>query len=305
MTSIRKLVSLAALLAAIGCSGQIDPVRVPDKPMQTCALVPLRGDARQARNLVVLVPGALSSVHIFDGYLPRIKPGTAVLGYRFPGLDGRPMDGKVRIAQAGAQIAACVKQRSFAKVRLIGLSTGGPIVLEAARRIKGPAVEVGLISTALPTPATLFSSAAALFDIAAAATRAKTFDLRHVWGEYYRTLLFGRNHFSNAQRAAQSARILASNVDRLVLPRKGMARAHGGDLLNWRLGDAQDLSGVRILFLHGALDPVFPVAGARRLAARLPSSKFIAYPESGHLLFSTEPTLFDDLDRTFRTWESD
>jgi len=305
MTMIVRVATLVAILGLQACSGPMQTRSAASERAAPSPLVALSGETRDVHNLVIVVPGALSSVHVFDSYLARTEPDTTVVGYRFPGLDGRPLDGRVRIRQAGADIAAYVKHRSPAHVRLIGLSTGGPIVLEAARRISGPDVEVGLVSTALPSPAVLASSAAGLLDIIAAAGRIDAFDLRLLWGEYYRTLLFGRRHFTEPQLAARSADLADADVDRLILPKNGMTRAHGGDLLNWTLDNPQDLSHARILFLHGARDPVFPARGARRLAARLSESKIIVYPRSGHLLFATEPTLFDDLNRAFRTWEGD
>ena len=67
----------------------------------------------------------------------------------------------------------------------------------------------------------------------------------------------------------------------------------------------EDLSHARILFLHGGQDPVFPIAGIRRLAARLPHAKVITYPLSGHLLLATEPSVYADMEAAFRGWEGE
>jgi pimeloyl-ACP methyl ester carboxylesterase len=306
----------AALLVAglvSACANQKPPAERVEDPVTEAAqpavppeaLVTLIGDPVHARSLVILVPGALTSYDAFGRYLAGDhRAGTAIMAFRFPGMDGRPRDGKVRIDEAGRQIAAEVADLPAAHVRLIGLSTGGPIVLEAARGIHRDRVEAALISTALPAPATLFSSAAAATDILAAASRAGSFRARPVWREYYRTLLFGRRHFSDPERAAESTRLADEMEDRLVLPGDGLARAHGGDLLRWRLTPPEELAHARILLLHGGEDPVFSARGARRLAERLRTSRILVYPVSGHLLFETEASLFEDIASVFRTWET-
>jgi abhydrolase domain-containing protein 6 len=45
----------------------------------------------------------------------------------------------------------------------------------------------------------------------------------------------------------------------------------------------------RTLVLWGALDPLFPVSGGRRLAARLPAAEFTVLPDCGHLCLATRP----------------
>ena len=45
----------------------------------------------------------------------------------------------------------------------------------------------------------------------------------------------------------------------------------------------------RTLVLWGAQDPLFPVSGGRRLAARLPAAEFTVLPDCGHLCLATRP----------------
>ena len=290
----RMWCAFAVLVMLAACAAPSAP-QPPASPM-----IALAGDAAHARDLVVVIPGALTSVQAYDRY-PR-APSEAVVGYRFPGIDGRPRDRNIRIVQAGTEIAAFVNAHRPVRVRLIGMSTGGPITLEAARRIHAPRVEVAILSSALPAPATFIGSAVGLSDIVDAAGRAGSFQRREVWGEYYRTLLYGRSHFRNPALAARSARIAEAVKNRLRLPKDGITRAHSGNLLVWTLRHPEDLAHARILFLHGGQDPVFPVAGIRRLAARLPDARVIVYPLSGHLLLATEPGVYGDMAAAFRGW---
>lgn len=290
---LRGLLVLAAI-ALVGCAPPQAAVP-PASPMVTLA-----GNPHNTRDLVVVIPGALTSVHAYDD-VPRPR-GAALVGYRFPGIDGRPRDGNVRIDAAGAEIAAFVNALGPARVRLIGMSTGGPIALEAARGIRGPQVEVAILSSALPAPATVVATVAGLSDIAGAVHRADTTDRVEVYGEYYRTLLLGRDHYRIPALADYSARVAERIKAYLRLPGDGITRSHGANLLVWTLSHPEELAGTRVLFLHGAQDPVFPIAGVRRLAARLPDAKVITYPLSGHLLLATEPSVYADMESAFRNW---
>jgi pimeloyl-ACP methyl ester carboxylesterase len=291
-----RALTMLACLALAGCAAP-DPV-VPDvRPMLT-----LVGDPDRTRDLVIVIPGALTSVHAYDDV--PLAHGAALVGYRFPGIDGRPRDRPVKIGQAGAEIAAYVRAHPARQVRLIGMSTGGPIALEAAKRIHGSKVEVevAILSSALPAPATALATVAGLSDIADASGRAHSLDRIEVFGEYYRTLLLGRGHYRNPALATYSADVAERIKTYLRLPGDGITRSQGANLLVWTLQHPEDLSGTRILFLHGAQDPVFPIAGVRRLAARLPEARVITYPLSGHLLLATEPSVYADMEAAFREW---
>ena len=74
-----------------------------------------------------------------------------------------------------------------------------------------------------------------------------------------------------------------------------MTMAHTADLMTWYLEDPEDLADVRIGFFHGAEDSVFSNDMTRRYARRLHADGFKSYEGQGHLLFVTEPELFDDV----------
>ncbi len=291
---VGRLVRVIAVLALMGCAA------ATPAPRAHSPMVSLAGDAARSRDLVVVIPGALTSVRAYRDY--PLKPGQAMVGYRFPGIDGRGRDRSINIVDAGADIAAWVNARAPTHVRIIGMSTGGPIALEAARRILGPKVEVAILSSALPAPATLFSTIVGFTDIADAAQRAGSFRRRDMFAEYHRTLLLGRSHYRNPALAAYSARIALAIKNRLRLPGDGITRSHSANLFTWGLRNPGELSHARILFLHGLQDPVYSASGVRRLSARLPGSKVILYPLSGHLLLATEPRLYADMDAAFKGW---
>ncbi len=222
---------------------------------------------------------------------------TAVVAWRFPGLDGRPAEDRVRIVPAGAAIAAFVNARNPRAVRLIGLSAGAAIALEAARDVRAGQVDVALISPALPTPAVVLASAAAAADMAEAAARAGTWETRALFAEYYRTLLYGRAHYGDPLRAAESARRAAAVKDSLILPGEGRARSHAAGLIGWTLRRPEELSHVRVMIFVGSEEPLFPLAAVRRFAARLPQVNLYIYRGQGHLLFETATDLFGDIRR--------
>ncbi len=257
----------------------------------------LAGDPATARTFVVAIPGALTTVEVYAPLAAWADRDTAVLAYRFPGLDGRPLEDRVNIRAAGQAIAEAVGAFAPDQVRLVGMSAGAAVALETARNLAAPDVRVALISPALPAPGVALAGLVGAGDMAEAAARAGTWELRALFAEYYRTLLYGRGHFRDPVLAAESARQAQALRDLLILPGEGRARSQVGNLLVWTLGDPSDLAGVRVDIFTGAEDPLFPLAAVRRLAARLPQATVRAYPRQGHLLAATVPGLYDDIRR--------
>ncbi len=292
--------SARAALLAVGWCLCLMSCTVPatDRPL-TEPIVVRAGDPATADRLVVVVPGALTSVGMFDPILGWADRDTAVVAYRLPGMDGLPLDGPVEIAEAGRGIAAFVNELGPKSAYLIGFSVGGPVVIEAAKSIRGPSVRLALISSARPAPALQLSAAGAAFDIASAAIRAKGLGKGAVWKEYYRTLLFGRGHFRLAPQAGKSTRIAEENAGRIVLPTVGLTRAHGASLARWTLPRHSVAAVAGTTMFHGAEDTVFPLRGIRRFATRVQANRVLVYPGIGHLLFLAAPQVFQDIKREF------
>lgn len=296
--SPRRAIAAALLALAVlaGCS-----THPAGTPLET-ALVTRAGQPDTARDLVIAVPGALTSVALYDPILGWANRSTAVVAYRLPGVDGRPL-APLGLAEAGAEIADYVAARRPARVYLIGFSVGGAVVLEAASRIAGPEVTLGLMASARPAPTLLASLPATGLDIAQAAGRAGSLRVAPVWQEYYRTLIFGRRHFADPALARRSRDLAERAAPTLILPTGGRASAHGGGLFGWRLPAPGPGAAPRIFLYHGAEDTVFTLPGARRFAGRLGARAIRAYPGAGHLLFIANPGVFADIETDFRIGE--
>jgi pimeloyl-ACP methyl ester carboxylesterase len=288
-----RLLIVALLAVGTACAPLTDPVA------DASAFVTLAGDPDTAEELVIAIPGALTTVTVFLPLREWADHDTAVVAWRFPGLDGRPAEDRVRIGPAAAAVAAFANARQPRAVRLVGLSAGAAIALEAARDVRAERVDVALISPALPTPAVALAGAVAATDFAEAAARAGTWENRALFAEYYRTLLYGRRHYRDPLRAADSARRAAEVRDGLILPGEGRARSHAAGLIGWTLDRPEELSHIRVAIFVGTEEPLFPLPAVRRFAARLPQATLYAYPGQGHLLFETVPGLFSDIRRAF------
>ncbi|WP_375229744.1 alpha/beta fold hydrolase [Roseobacter sp. S98] len=255
-----------------------------------------------AGKVAVLVPGAHAAVSIFDPAEAWTREGYALVRYRFPGLDGRPVHPALDIAEAAREIADFAIRYPGKELRLLGYSTGGAIVLDAAALIVGD-LRVALMSSAVERGGGLQTGLRGAVDVAGAALRARSVDVRRVWLEYYRTLLFGRADRENPA----ATRYIDDRLDEIVMPDEGKPRAHTDDLRRWTLPDPTgfDAAANSHLFV-GLEDPVFSLAQTQALAQKLGGVAITGYPGHGHLLFLTEPRVFDDVldffeDRPFRS----
>lgn len=244
---------------------------------------------------IVLVPGALASIELFAPVLGWDVPDSTVMAYRFPGVDGLELNHRIDIVDSGALIAAHLNDLDVQNVYLVGYSTGGPIALEAARRVEGANVQVALLSTASDAPAASIATLRGAVDVVRAFFRQQKPGLDEAILENYRTLLYGRRHFSQAELAEQSRRLAALQRGHIETPPREMTLAHTTDLMTWTLGDPSDLYDTRIGFFHGSEDSVFSEALTYRYAKRLHAETYRSYKGQGHLLFVTEPRIWDDI----------
>lgn len=247
-----------------------------------------------ADQLVICVPGALSSKEIFDPVEAWAADGYGVVYYRFPGLDGRPLKPPLRISDAADEIVDLVARYPGKPVRLLGYSTGGPIVITAAARLSGD-VKVAAMSSAVEGGGGLRTGLPGLWDVISSAGRAMSMDLRAIWMEYYRVLLFGRAVLHDAALAHKADTLIAAHRDRIVMPDGGKPRAHTDDLRYWRLPAGVQFTKDRLQFFAGLDDPVFTRRQTLDFAARCGDIDVIGYPRQGHLLFLSCETIFDDV----------
>ncbi len=285
-----RFLILTLLVALMGCSNLPPPQRTDANP------VVHDGKAEKGiEKAIVVIPGALASVQLFAPVLEWDIPDSTVIAYRFPGVDGLELNHRVDIIDSAALIARHLNALEAEEVYLIGYSTGGPIALETARRLRTENVQIAMISSASDSPAAALASLKGALDVIKAMFRAKRPGLEETWAENYRTLLYGRDHFTKEEQAEQSRRLAAMQRGQLTTPPNKMTMAHTADLMTWYLEDPEDLADVRIGFFHGAEDSVFSNDMTRRYARRLHADGFKSYEGQGHLLFVTEPELFDDV----------
>ena len=154
---------------------------------------------------------------------------------------------------------------------------------------------MALLSTASDSPAALIASARGAVDVVKAFLRAKKPGLDEAWLENYRTLLYGRHHFTEAELAEQSRRLAALQRGYITTPPRRMTLAHTTDLMSWSVGDPSDLYDLRIGFFHGSEDSIFSERLTWRYARRLHAETFRSYQGQGHLLFVTERRIWDDI----------
>ncbi|WP_375175582.1 alpha/beta fold hydrolase [Pseudooceanicola sp.] len=281
---------ILVFLALAACSTLPPPQKVE-------GVNPVVHDGKAERGVgtaIVLIPGAMASIELFAPVLEWDIPDSAVMAYRFPGVDGLELNHRVDIVDSGALIAGHLNDIGAERVYLIGYSTGGPIALEAARRVTGAEVQVALLSSASDSPAALIASARGAVDVVKALFRSKE-GLDEALLENYRTLLYGRRHFSEAELAEQSRRLAALQRGYITTPPRKMTLAHTTDLMTWYLDAPEDVHDLRIGVFHGSEDSVFSERLTWRYAKRLQAETFRSYQGQGHLLFVTEPRIWDDI----------
>lgn len=262
---------------------------VSAKPVQLLWALAGPPAAKPVRRITYLLPGALSTSAIFGPLRQPVSPDHLVMEYRFPGMQGQPLVPAMRIHQVAATIAAHAARYPDARIDMLAFSTGGAIALEAAGRLgPGRPARLVILSGATPFPGAYDSALRGSVTLLRAAISSGRTSMRAVWTEYYKTLLYGYGWRNNPEIRSKAEQRAEADRNHLTLPVRGRGRAQTRDLLGWRLSEAALASGADILFLHGGVDPVFPLARARRLADRLGAGLCLV-PGGGHLLMTTHP----------------
>lgn len=246
----------------------------------------------QAARLVICAPGALTRISIFDPVLAWRARGWEPIFYPFPGLDGRPLAPALDIAQAADDIAAFVRAHPEKKICLLGFSTGGAIVIEAASRIAAP-LRTAAMAPGLPQAGGWQTMRATTHDVLSAALRVRSLRVRPVWLEYYRTLLVGRAGLG--PRAEESRAMVAARAPTMVYPKGGLLRAHARGLRRWRGPNVPLPSAGDVALFIGDADPVFATRQTMQFAASLGGVQVRRYPAEGHMLPLTHRAVFDDI----------
>lgn len=247
-----------------------------------------------ARVIAVLIPGALSPGDIFAPVSRWQEAGYGLATYRFPGLDGRALSPPLKIEKAAADIAALADAYADTPFRLLGFSTGAPIAVSAAQRMRND-VRVAGLSPAVELGGGAETALRSTRLILCAAWRIKSMRLRAVWLEYYKLLLFGTPVLSDASRSARAAQIIKARADRIVWPEGGLPKAHMADLRRWRLAKDTVFEQGQIRFFHGLEDPVFSPQQVAQFARQIGGVPVTGYPGQGHLMFASHLPVFDDI----------
>lgn len=298
------LLFLCFVLASCGQSqrGAADPdarseIAATGTPEIRPSLFPLNAPQGRITTLRYLLPGALSTSAMFGPLRePPDRRGTLVMEYRFPGMQGQPLHPPMRIAAVAEEIARHAAAYPQAEIEMIAFSTGGALAIEAAGRI-GPERRVTLVilSSVTPKPGAQLSALRGGWALLHSALKIGSLSPREVWGEYYKVLLYGYGWREREDLRRKAERLAKRDKKHLVVPRKGLGRAQTKDLLGWQLSEAAGTSAARVLFLHGALDPVFAPRRVAVLAAQL-KARLCLVRDGGHMLLTTHPDLVKEIE---------
>ncbi|MEY1554769.1 alpha/beta fold hydrolase [Yoonia sp. R2331] len=285
------LLCLACLLTLAACGYVPTAKSGADDPLLFDA-----GEVARADKIAVFIPGALSSIDVFEGSRFWEDAGYARAFYRYPGLDGMAIDHHVDPATAAARITAFANRYPDKDIALVGYSTGGLIALEAAADMtKGRRVHVAAMSTAVEYGGGVSTIARGARDILRAVVATKSVRKADIWKRYWSGLLFGPDALDNPQLAAPLAQKIAEGEKIYVKLNPQIAIAHALALPGWELPSDLDLTGVDTAFFIGLNDPVFSTAQTTAFAAQIGGVPVYGYPGQGHLLFFTRPDVFRDM----------
>ncbi|OWU69059.1 hypothetical protein ATO1_24855 [Phaeobacter sp. 22II1-1F12B] len=249
----------------------------------------------RAESLVIMVGGALSDRKIFGGTEAWGADGrVALVHYRLPGMDGLPLDHRLGIEDAAAQIRTFLAEHDRKRIRLLGYSTGGPVVLSAASKLTGD-VRAAVLSPAVERAGGLATVFRGTLDILHATITSGSLNRDTVWSEYYKTLLYGQKGRVDPSKKENIRRISAKQAANIIAPDSDFQAAHTKNLSRWRIPDAMTLSDKAVRFYIGSEDPVFSRRQTQLFASRLGVVDVVEYAEQGHLLFFTCPAIFDDI----------
>jgi len=271
-----------ALLATVLSACAAPPAAVTPPLYETAA--PARADPA---TITFLLPGALTTAEIFRPAQDWAGPDHLVVEYRLPGIQGQPVLPRLDLNRSAAWVADYANRYPKARINLLGYSTGAAIALEAAWRIQdSERVRVAAVSTPTPFPGAMIAALRGGVTVAAGAVRIGSLDKQAVWEEYYKTLYLGTGWRRSPEKRQMAGRLEDILHGRVVAPGEGKGRAQSGSLLFWTLSPQAVDTKARITFFHGALDPVFPITGAQRLARRF-DAPLCVLPEDGHLVFQS------------------
>lgn len=281
---------MAAIWLLASCGVPLHPVGAQNPLLYDPAKV------ARADTIAIFIPGALSSVDIFEAAEVWEDHGYARAVYRYPGLDDLDNDHFVSPAQVAENIAAFANRYPDKDIALIGYSTGGPIALLTAPQITGDrSVKIAAMSTAVEYGGGLPTVWRGLVDIVRAMAATGSVDRQVVWKRFWSGLLYGPDALDDPAFADRLERDIKEGEKIIVRLDPAVALAHTIGLPNFAVPDGLDLADVPVAFFVGLNDRVFSTAQTRRFSRKVDGVTIYGYPEQGHLLFFTRPEVFDDM----------
>lgn len=253
-------------------------------------------DVDRAERIAVFIPGALTSINIFEDSANWEQAGYARAFYRFPGLDGLDTDHLIDPRVAADRIAAFANSYPDKDIALVGYSTGGPIALLAAPDITGGRrVRVAAMSTAVEHGGGLPTVGRGLRDIVRAMVATGSLERQVVWRRFWSGLLYGPDALDDPAFADRLERDIADGDKIIVRLDPAIALSHTLGLPAFTLPRNLDLTGIPVAFFVGLNDPVFSTEQTRRFSRKVGNVTIYGYPDEGHLLFFTRPDVFADI----------
>ncbi|MEM8732341.1 MAG: alpha/beta hydrolase [Pseudomonadota bacterium] len=265
----------------------------PDTAGLIWAGVPLADAAR----VLVIVPGALTPLRVFDPLTDPVSSDTALLLLAFPGLDGRPLDRPVRVRETARHVARILNGAPHvSRIDLVGLSAGAAICLEIRGRLTCPRVTLAAISAPAPCPRVLFGVMRMGADLIAILRENMGASWTVIWHHLFLVLLFGRGAPPATLPKDDSGRPVGPSIT----PTPKLLLYHGAGTALWRPSSAALRARSPVCFFHGARDTVSPANAIARLARRLNAAEVQLYQDRGHLPHVLNPVLFTDIRRFWR-----
>ena len=252
-------------------------------------------EVERAEKIAVVVPGALASINIFDPIAEWDQHGYALVYYRFPGLDGLPLDHRLDIEVAATTVANFLNMHPDKPARLLGYSTGAPIVLVASTMLQSRDVKTAAMSPAVPRGGGFPTLLRTGTDVFCAALRARSWRTEKIWPEYYRTLLFGRAGRKDKELRPTIDRLVEQERENIILPNNSLGAAHSDGLRDWEPSPDFNLDSQSVRFYFGDNDPVFSQKQTQKFAQQIGVTDLVSYGTHGHLLFVTHPAVFSDI----------
>lgn len=291
MLRLIRIVCLMLLLA--GCSARLD-----DTGMASPLLFS-ETEIQNAPTIYVMAPGALTSVSFFEPATRFLSPDGAFVYYRLPGLDGLSLDHQVDVERAAETVASFLADYPEKRIRLIGYSLGGAILISAASKLHHDDIKVAAISPAVENGGGYRTALRSAVDLVAASLRAGSLSRAKIWREYYATLLFGRKGLGRETAKRRAEEIWRQEAARIVIPEGAMPDAHSKGLRNWSLPEGFSVGNARIRFYVGAEDPVFSPTQTKEFAEKVGVENIMTYEDHGHILPISNPKIYEDVIRFF------